>query len=348
LKNLLDYNINNLEIWMKENDEAPYRAKQVLNWVCKNVWDFDLMTNIPQNAKEKIKNYFYIGIPEIVTKLTSKKDETSKYLLKYSDGNMIEAVVMKYSYGYSICISTQVGCKMGCKFCASTIDGMVRSLTAGEMLSEILVCQRDINERISNVVLMGSGEPLDNLENVSNFIDIVSKEYSLNIGQRHITLSTCGIIPNIYKLAEKNLQITLAISLHSGNNEKRKIIMPIANLYEINDIIEACTFYFNKTKRRITFEYALIKDFNDSTKDALELSELLKGLPCHINLIPVNEVKDKSFHKSLKVTIDEFSKILEGKGIEVTVRRELGSDINAACGQLKRGYINGEGSNKGV
>lgn len=347
MKNLLDYNIDELEIWMKENSEAAFRAKQVFSWINNNIWNFELMGNIPQTTRNKLKDYFYMDIPEIISKLISNKDETHKYLLKYKDGNVIEAVVMKYSYGYSICISTQIGCKMGCNFCASTIEGMIRNLTAGEMLSEILVCQKDIKDRISHVVLMGSGEPLDNLDNVLKFVDIVNSDYSLNIGQRHITLSTCGIVPNIYKLAEKNLQITLAISLHSGNNEKRRKIMPIANLYDINDIMEACTYYFNITKRRITFEYALIKDFNDSPKDALELSELLKGLACHVNLIPINEVENKSFHKSLKASVDLFSKVLLEKNIEVTIRRELGSDINAACGQLKRGYIE-ECTNKGV
>ena len=243
---------------------------------------------------------------------------------------------MKYKYGNSICISTQVGCRMGCTFCASTIDGKVRDLTAGEILSEILVAQKLLGERISNVVLMGSGEPFDNYDNVIKFLELVNAEYGLNIGQRHITLSTCGIVPKIYDLADKEYSVTLAISLHAFSDEKRKEIMPIANKYSIKEILKACNYYINKTKRRITFEYSLVKDINDSAEDAKSLGKLLKGMLCHVNLIPVNEVKENSFKRSSEKTINEFEKILKDMGIEVTVRREMGSDINAACGQLRR------------
>ena len=269
----------------------------------------------------------------------SNIDGTKKLLLAFRDGNLIESVIMKYKHGNSICISTQVGCRMGCKFCASTIEGRVRNLTAGEILSQIMVAQHLIQERISNVVLMGSGEPLDNYDNVMKFLEIVNAEYGLNIGQRHITLSTCGIVPKIYELADKELSITLAISLHAFSDEKRREIMPIANKYSIKEILEACRYYINKTTRRITFEYSLVKDVNDSIEDAKSLGKLLKGLLCHVNLIPVNEVKENSFKRSSQKTIENFEETLKNHGIEVTVRREMGSDINAACGQLRRSYM---------
>ena len=278
-------------------------------------------------------------MPEIVEVYKSELDGTEKFLLGFSDGNLIESVLMRYKHGNSICISTQVGCRMGCKFCASTIEGRVRNLTTGEILSEVIAVQNYIGERISNIVLMGSGEPLDNYDNVVKFLEIVSADYGLNIGQRHITLSTCGIVPKIYELADKELSITLAISLHAFSDEKRKEIMPIANKYTISELLEACRYYLNKTKRRITFEYALVKDVNDGMEDAKALGKLLSGMLCHVNLIPVNEIKENSFKRSSKKAIDDFSEILRNNGIEVTTRREMGSDINAACGQLRRSYI---------
>jgi len=246
---------------------------------------------------------------------------------------------MRYKHGNSICISTQIGCRMGCKFCASTIEGRVRNLSTGEILSQVLAVQNYINERISNIVLMGSGEPLDNYDNVVKFLDVVSAEYGLNIGQRHITLSTCGIVPKIYELADKEFSITLAISLHAFSDEKRKEIMPIANKYSIEEILEACRYYINKTNRRITFEYALVKEVNDGKEDAKALGKLLRGMLCHVNLIPVNEIKENTYKRSSKKCIDDFSEILKAQGIEVTTRREMGSDINAACGQLRRSYM---------
>ena len=339
MKNLLDYTLEELQIWMKENNESAFRAKQIFSWLYKNVSDFDGMKNIPKSLADKLKENFSIDLPEVVEVYKSEIDGTEKFLLGFKDGNLIESVLMRYKHGNSICISTQVGCRMGCKFCASTIEGRVRNLTTGEILSEILVVQNYIKERISNVVLMGSGEPLDNYENVVKFLEIVSADYGLNIGQRHITLSTCGIVPKIYELADKDFSVTLAISLHAFSDEKRKEIMPIANKYTISEILDACKYYIDKTNRRITFEYALVKDVNDTKEEAKALAKLLKGMLCHVNLIPVNEIKENSFKRSSKKSIEDFSEILKNNGIEVTTRREMGSDINAACGQLRRSYI---------
>ncbi|MBW6409788.1 23S rRNA (adenine(2503)-C(2))-methyltransferase RlmN [Clostridium weizhouense] len=340
MKNLLDYTLEELVLWMKENNESSFRAKQIISWIYKGIKDFKDMRNIPKSLISKLEESFEISFPEIEEVYKSNIDGTEKFLLKFSDGNLIESVLMRYKHGNSICISTQVGCRMGCKFCASTIDGRVRNLTAGEILSEILVVQDYIGERISNVVLMGSGEPLDNYDNVMKFLELVCAEYGLNIGQRHITLSTCGIVPKIYELADKNLNITLAISLHAFSDEKRKEIMPIANKYTIEEILEACRYFINKTNRRVTFEYALVRGVNDTKEDAKALGKLLKGLLCHVNLIPVNEIKESLFKRSSKESIQDFSNVLKKLGIEVTVRREMGSDINAACGQLRRSYIN--------
>lgn len=339
MKNLLDYSLEELSNWMKENSESAFRAKQVFSWIYKEVWNFNDMKNIPKSLKEKLEKEFFIGIPRVEHEYTSKIDGTRKFLLAFKDGNLIETVIMKYKHGNSICISTQVGCRMGCKFCASTLEGRVRDLTAGEILSQVLIAQSIIGERISNIVLMGSGEPLDNYDNVIKFLQLVNAEYGLNIGQRHITLSTCGIVPKIYELADKGFSITLAISLHAFSDEKRKEIMPIANKYTIKEILDACKYYIDKTNRRVTFEYSLVKDVNDSIEDAKSLGKLLHGLLCHVNLIPVNEVKENSFKRSSEKTIETFEKTLKSLGIEVTVRREMGSDINAACGQLRRSYI---------
>ena len=339
MNNLLDYTLDELKVWMSENGESAFRGKQILSWIYKGVMDFKGMKNIPKSLISKLEENFTITMPEIVEVYKSELDGTEKFLLGFPDGNLIESVLMRYKHGNSICISTQVGCRMGCKFCASTIEGRVRNLTTGEILSEVIAVQNYIGERISNIVLMGSGEPLDNYDNVVKFLEIVSADYGLNIGQRHITLSTCGIVPKIYELADKELSITLAISLHAFSDEKRKEIMPIANKYTISELLEACRYYLNKTKRRITFEYALVKDVNDGMEDAKALGKLLSGMLCHVNLIPVNEIKENSFKRSSKKAIDDFSEILRNNGIEVTTRREMGSDINAACGQLRRSYI---------
>lgn len=345
MKDILDFDLPELKLWMKDNNESEFRAKQVFDWIYKGVSEFNEMINIPKALIEKLSSYFYIELPKIIHVLTSE-DRTNKFLLSYRDGNIIETVVMKYKYGYSICVSTQVGCKMGCKFCASTIGGIVRSLTSGEILAQILVSQKYINERISNVVLMGSGEPLDNYDNVIKFINTINASYGLNIGQRHITLSTCGIVPKIYDLLELNLQITLAISLHAPNDDLRRSMMPIANRYSINELIKACKSYIGKTNKRVTFEYALVQNTNDRKEQAQELGILLKGMLCHVNLIPVNEVDENNYKKSNNEQVYSFQSILESYGIETTIRREMGSDINAACGQLRRSYIHSNSSAK--
>lgn len=339
MNNLLDYTLDELKVWMSENGESAFRGKQILSWIYKGVMDFKDMKNIPKSLIKKLEENFTIIMPEIIEVYKSELDGTEKFLLGFSDGNLIESVLMRYKHGNSICISTQVGCRMGCKFCASTIEGRVRNLTTGEILSEVIAVQNYIGERISNIVLMGSGEPLDNYDNVIKFLEVVSADYGLNIGQRHITLSTCGIVPKIYELADKELSITLAISLHAFSDDKRKEIMPIANKYAISELLEACKYYLNKTNRRITFEYALVKGVNDGVEDAKALGKLLRGMLCHVNLIPVNEIKENTFKRSSKKAIDDFSEILKNQGIEVTTRREMGSDINAACGQLRRSYI---------
>ena len=348
MKNILDLSLDELKVWMELQNENRFRAKQVIDWIYKEVWDFTLMNNISIPLKEKLKKTFYIGIPKIINVQVSKLNETLKFLYEFNDGSLIETVSMKYKYGYSICVSTQVGCRMGCKFCASTIGGMVRNLTSGEILAQILRTQNEIGERISNVVLMGSGEPFDNYENVLKFLHVVNADYGLNISQRHITLSTCGIVPRIIELAEKSMQITLAISLHAPNDELRKSMMPIANRYTIRETLESCRYYISKTNRRVTFEYALVRNINDKEAHAIELCSKLKGMLCNVNLIPVNEVKENSFKKSYDQNVKSFSHILTSYGIENTIRREMGSDIEAACGQLRRSYLKSNKDLKGV
>ncbi|MBV4418732.1 23S rRNA (adenine(2503)-C(2))-methyltransferase RlmN [Clostridium tyrobutyricum] len=338
--NILDFSLDELKKWMIERGESAFRAKQVMDWLYKNqIWNFDNMKNIPQNTRQLLKKNFYISIPQLIKTYESERKDTFKYLYKYDDGNIIETVVMKYNRGNSICVSTQVGCNMGCRFCASTIGGMVRNLSSGEILAQVLVCQKQIGEKISNIVLMGSGEPLDNYENVLKFIKIVNSQYCLNIGQRHITLSTCGIVPKIKKLAEEKMQITLAISLHAAEDALRTTMMPIANKYSINEIMESCRYYINKAGRRISFEYALVQGVNDSDRCALKLVHLLKEMLCHVNLIPVNKIKENGFKQSSKNNIENFLRILSKHGIETTIRKEMGSDIDAACGQLRRSYL---------
>jgi 23S rRNA (adenine2503-C2)-methyltransferase len=346
--NLLDLNLNEFQIWMKENNESVFRAKQVFDWIYKNLWEFEGMKNIPKALRDKLADTFYISIPEVVEVYKSPSDNTEKFLLKFKDNNIIECVLMRYNHGNSICVSTQVGCKMGCKFCASTLGGVVRNLSSGEILSQVMAVQKETGERISNIVLMGSGEPLDNFDNVVKFIELVNAEWGLNIGQRHITLSTCGIVPKIIELADKNFQITLAISLHAPNDAVRKSMMPIAYKYSIDELLKACSYYIEKTNRRITYEYALVNSVNDSIDQAKELGTLLKGTLCHVNLIPVNEVRENSFKKSSSDNIKNFFNALKSYGVETTIRREMGSDINAACGQLRRSYLEDKNVNKGV
>lgn len=332
----LDY--NEVEKLIVENGFPKFRAKQVMLWLKKGVTDFEQMNNIPKNLKEFLKRSSYISVANIEKKLISMYDGTVKYLFSFHDGECVESVVMKYTHGYSICVSTQVGCKMGCTFCATGKSGFSRSLTPSEIINQIETAQKDLDIRISNIVLMGMGEPLDNFNNVVKFLRLVSSEDNLNIGLRHITLSTCGIVPKIIELADLKMPVTLSVSLHAPNDNIRSQTMPINNKYSIKELIEACKYYFNTTKRRVSFEYAMIDGVNDSDTNAKELAKVLSVLPCHVNLIPVNSVKGTGYKKSSKQRQQAFIDILATKGITATVRRTLGSDINASCGQLKRNY----------
>lgn len=320
--------------------EKPFRAKQLMEWVHgKQADTFDEMSNLSGELRKKLKRDYIISGVTIVEKQISQKGDTAKYLFLLSDGNVIESVWMKYRHGNSVCISSQVGCRMGCTFCASTLNGLTRHLTAGEMLSQIYEIQRETGERVSNIIVMGMGEPLDNYDNLVKFIRLVSGEGGLHISQRSITVSTCGLVDKIRDLMGEQLQITLAISLHAPNDEIRKRMMPVANTYAIDDIFEACREYFEKTGRRITFEYSMIRGVNDRREHAKELAERCRGLNCHINLIPLNEVKERECLRSTAEDIDRFKIILENNRINVTIRREMGSDIDAACGQLRKKYI---------
>ncbi len=313
-----------------------FRINQVFSWVHeKCVSSFDEMTNISKDMRAKLSEYFIFNNCQINTKLVSKIDDTVKYLFQFSDGEYVESVVMKYKYGYSICISTQVGCKMGCTFCASAIGGFVRQLTAGEMLTEVYTAQKDLNIKINHMVLMGTGEPLDNYDNVMKMLELITSEKGQNMSMRHISLSTCGVVPKIYDLAEKKLGLTLSVSLHAPNNAIRSKSMPINNKYDIDELLKACKYYTDATNRRISFEYAMIQGLNDSDDCALELAKRLKGILCHVNLIPVNNVRETDYIKSTVERQKKFIDILASRGITATVRRTLGSDINASCGQLR-------------
>lgn len=315
--------------------EPRYRAVQVFKWLHRGIESFDEMTDIPKTLRDKLSDEFTIKNVKIKKRLESSIDDTVKYLYELDDGEKIECVVMKYLHGYSICISTQAGCRMGCSFCASGLFGLKRNLTASEMLSEITAAQKDLNIRISNVVLMGMGEPLDNFENTVKFLKLVSCDDGLNIGLRHISLSTCGIVPKILELMEYEFPITLSVSLHAPDNTIRDRIMKINHVYPVEQLISACRKYFKKTNRRISFEYAIIKDVNNSEECAFKLFELLKGLPCHINLIPANPVKENNYSAPSRRDIKNFQSQLEALNMNVTVRRTLGADINASCGQLR-------------
>lgn len=306
------------------------------------------MTNISNNLKEKLNNDFYIQSLEMVQVLTSKIDGTQKFLFRLNDGNVIESVLMRYKHGNSVCISTQVGCRMGCRFCASTLDGLVRNLKPSEMLEEIYYIQRYSKERVSNIVLMGSGEPMDNFDNVLAFVKAISDENGLHISQRNITISSCGLAEKIKELADSNVQVTLALSLHAADDETRKQLMPIAYKYSIREVLEACQYFFDKTGRRITFEYSLVAGVNDTKEEAAKLVHLIKGMNCHVNLIPVNPIKERDFKRSTKVNIASFKGHLEKNGINATVRREMGSDIQGACGQLRKSFIEEEAGEKEV
>lgn len=334
--NLKDLTLPELEDFLILNGEQKFRAKQIFKWLSLGVTDFDEMTDISKALRAKLGEISYISKITIVRKLVSKIDKTTKYLFKLGDGNTVEAVIMYYKHGITICISSQVGCRMGCKFCASTIGGLVRNLSAGEILDEVIFTQKDIGERISNIVMMGIGEPLDNFDNVIKFLKNVNDPLGLNIGYRHISLSTCGIVKNIVELEKADIPITLSISLHAPTNDLRSEIMPVNKAYDVDTLIDACRHYVNTTKRRISFEYTLINGVNDSENVARILVKKLKGMLCHVNLIPVNEVDETGFKKSGRQTVEKFTKVLEKNGITTTVRRKLGSDINASCGQLRR------------
>lgn len=338
-KDIASYSYEELQEEMKIIGEKGFRAKQIYSWLHeKLVREFSEMTNLSVALREKLEQQYEIRKAELFARQISKEDPTEKYLFELKDGNMIESVLMKYNYGNSVCISSQVGCRMGCRFCASTIDGLERNLTPSEMLGQIYRIQKLTGERVSNIVVMGTGEPLDNYDNFVKFVHMVSDEHGLHISQRNITASTCGIVPNMKRLAEEGLQITLALSLHGSSQEKRKKLMPVANKYELSEVLGACDYYFEKTGRRPTFEYSLVKGVNDRPEDAQELIQMLKSRNCHLNLIPVNPIKERDFEKPDRKNAAEFKNKLEKNGINVTIRRERGSDIDGACGQLRRRY----------
>lgn len=333
---LKDLEYDELTDYLISIGEKKFRAEQIFSWLHKGAESYDEMTNLSKAVREKLKAETYVSTLKIREKYVSKLDGTVKYLFELPDGNCIESVVMRYHHGLTICISSQVGCRMGCRFCASTIGGLVRNLTAGEILNQVIFAEKDIGERISNIVMMGIGEPLDNLDNVITFLHNVNQEKGLNIGYRHITLSSCGVVPNIYRLAEEKLPITLTISLHAPNDAIRDTIMPVNHRYRIDELLKACKHYLNETGRRISFEYSLIHGVNDSIENAKELAGLVKPLHAHVNLIPVNKVEERDFTKGSKEDIRLFCGQLTDLGINATVRRELGSDIAASCGQLRK------------
>ena len=336
-KSMLPEELKNL---VAELGEKPFRAGQLFSWMHeKNVGSYEEMTNLSAAFREKLAEKYPMAIPECVQMQVSKLDGTRKFLFRLSDGNVVESVWMEYHHGNSVCISTQVGCRMGCRFCASTLGGWIRNLKPSEMLEQIYQIQRIMGKRISNIVLMGTGEPMDNYDAVVRFIRLVSHEKGLNISQRNITVSTCGIVPKIREFAEEGLNVTLALSLHAPTDEKRRALMPIANKYSLREVLEACRYYYDKTGRRLTFEYSLVGGQNDSQEDAKELASLLKGLNCHVNLIPVNPIKERDYVQSGQKVIEAFKNKLEKYKINVTIRREMGRDIDGACGQLRKSYM---------
>ena len=332
-------NLEELKTFIEELGEKPFRAKQLYEWIhIRQVDDFEEMTNLSKALRTELAAKATLTSLKKEEVQISKLDGTRKYLFLLEDGNAIESVLMKYKHGNSVCISSQVGCRMGCRFCASTLDGLVRGLTPAEMLDQIYQIGKDIGERISNVVVMGTGEPMDNFDNLLKFIELLTDENGLNISQRNLTVSTCGIVPRMKELADKKLSITLALSLHASNQKKRLALMPVANKYDIHEVVDACKYYFEQTGRRVTFEYSLVGGVNDTDEDARELSELIHGMNCHVNLIPVNPIKERDFVQSNSAVIEAFKNKLEKNGINVTIRREMGRDIDGACGQLRKRY----------
>ena len=345
MKNIKDYDLEDLKQELISIGEKGFRAEQIFKWLYQEkVKNFDEMTNHSLELREKLKNNYTICNYNILKKLESS-DGTKKYLFDILDGNIIESVLMEYHYGKSVCVSSQVGCKMGCKFCASTGIPFVRNLTAGEIVEQILAIEQDTGDKISNIVFMGIGEPLDNYDNVIKAIRILNNPKGLGIGARHISVSTSGLVPRIYDLAKENIQCTLSVSLHASNNEKRSSMMPVNNRYSVEELIKACKDYIAMTNKRISFEYALAKDNNDNMQDAKELANLLKGMLCHVNLIPINKIENGKFTKSSNENIIKFRDYLNDHGIVATIRRELGSDIEAACGQLRRKNLNPKNEN---
>ena len=334
-------NLQEMTQLLRDMGEPAFRGKQVYTWLHKGVRSYDEMTNLSKDLRALLAEKYPINAPEVVRKQESKKDGTIKYLWKLHDGNCVETVLMRYNYGNTVCISTEVGCRMGCAFCASTIGGLVRRLEPYEMLDEVLFTQIDSGLPVSRIVLMGIGEPLDNFDNVLRFLELVNSEEGMNISMRHISLSTCGLVPKIDELAKKKLQISLAISLHGPNNEIRSRVMPVNKAYPIEELLDACRRYFDATGRRIHFEYAMIDGVNDSVDNAKELLRRLKGLPAHFNLIPLNHVEESPLKPSSRAAVAAFQKTLEDGGITATVRRTLGGDIDASCGQLRRKYTKG-------
>ena len=342
-KDIKSLYLEELEEELGQLGEKSFRAKQIYQWVHQKLAaDFEDMSNLSKALREKLRQQYTLTALNPVEVKISKIDGTRKYLFRLSDGNVIESVWMQYHHGNSVCISSQVGCRMGCRFCASTLDGLERNLTAGEMLDQIYRIQADTGERVSNIVIMGSGEPMDNYDNVVRFIRLISHDQGLNISQRNITVSTCGIVPGIRRLAKEGLSVTLALSLHAPNDEVRKTLMPIANKYRIQEILDACQEYFEETGRRLTFEYSLVSGVNDNLEEARALASLLKGMHGHVNLIPVNPIQERDYVQSDRRAIEAFQHYLESQKIAVTVRREMGRDINGACGQLWKSFMDEE------
>ena len=336
--NLKNLTLPELAETIKALGQPPFRAKQVYSWLHKGVRSYEEMTNLPKNLRDRLGENYPIQAPTVVRRQESRKDGTIKYLWQLSDGNCVETVLMRYHYGNTVCISTEVGCRMGCAFCASTLGGLVRRLEPFEMLDQVLFTQVDSGLPISHIVLMGIGEPLDNFDNVMRFLELVNSAEGMNISMRHISLSTCGLVPKIDELAKRNLQLTLSVSLHAPNDGIRDTIMPVNKLYPSQELIDACRRYYEATSRRISFEYAMIGGVNDSRENAKELIRRMKGLPCHFNLIPLNHVEESPLQPSSREAVARFQKLLEDGGVTATVRRTLGGDIDASCGQLRRKY----------
>lgn len=342
-KDILSMDYEQLQSEILSLGEKKFRAVQLYQWMHQKLaGSFDEMTNLPKSLRERLKEEYTYEMPQVVQHLVSSIDGTEKFLFRLSDGNVIESVLMRYHYGNSVCISTQAGCRMGCRFCASTLGGLTRNLRPSEMLGEVYQIQKITGERVSHLVAMGTGEPLDNYDNFLKFLRMLTDEHGLNLGQRNITMSTCGIVENIRRLADEKLQITLALSLHASSQEKRKELMPIAYKYDLSEVLDACRYYFEQTGRRVTFEYSLVGGVNDTKADASRLAALIGDMNCHVNLIPVNPIKERDYVQSDRAVIEAFKNKLEKYGIQVTIRREMGRDIHGACGQLRKSYLDQE------